>query len=121
MVIKNPRRSLPLRKKRLKIAPLSPIPPFRLKLTFSLLCLALLALMGRVAQLQLVQGLALEARARDYQTRKVEPLGRRRSIVDRRGRLIALDEKRFRLYAHPSKFKFVGDLQGVFRLSLIHI
>ena len=115
MIIKNSRRSSPLKKKRLKVAPLSPIPPFRLKLTFSLLCLALLALMGRVAQLQLVQGFALEARARDYQTRKVEPLGRRRSIVDRRGRLIALDEKRYRLYAHPSKFKFVGDLQGVFR------
>ncbi len=101
MVIKNSITSQPYRKKRLKVAPLSPIPHFRLKLTFSLLCVALFGLMGRVAHLQLVQGIALEKRARDYQTKKVEPLGRRRSIVDRRGRLIAIDEKRFRLYAHP--------------------
>ncbi len=115
MGINKSHHSSPLRRKRLKVSPLPPIPPFRLKLTFSLLCLALLALMGRVAHLQLVQGLALEARARDYQTRKIKPLGRRRSIVDRRGRLIALDEKRFRLYAHPSNFKFAGDVQGVSR------
>ena len=99
----------------MRIPPLSPIPVYRLKLTFSILCFALLGLMGRVAQLQLVQGFELESRARDYQTKKVEPLGKRRTIVDRRGRLIALDEKRYRLYVHPSKFQFAGDVRSVLR------
>ncbi|AAP99563.1 MULTISPECIES: peptidoglycan D,D-transpeptidase FtsI family protein [Prochlorococcus] len=111
---RNQRSKIPI-KKRQRVASLSPIPPYRLKLTFSILCLTLIGLMGRFAHLQLVQGLALEARARGYQTKKVEPIGKRRSIVDRRGRLLALDEKRFRIYAHPSKFKFSGDPKSVFR------
>ncbi len=101
--------------KRIRIAPLSPIPPFRLKLTFSILCITLLGLIGRVAYLQLIQGVALETRARDNQTKKVEPIGKRRSIVDRRGRLLAFDEKRFILYVDPGRFRFPGDTKGVVR------
>ncbi len=115
MTIRNKSLSRDKSRKRLNVAPLSPLPPYRLRLSFSILCLGLIALMGRVAHLQLVQGLDLEARARNYQTRKVKPIGKRRSIVDRRGRLLALDEKRFRLYAHPQLFQFPGDLQGVIR------
>ncbi|WP_036918139.1 penicillin-binding transpeptidase domain-containing protein [Prochlorococcus sp. MIT 0602] len=102
-------------RKRLTVRPLSPIPPFRLKLTFAILCFSLLGLLGRVGHLQLIQGIALESRARNYQTKKIEPLGKRRSIVDRKGRLIALDEKRYRLYAHPARFKFQGDTQKTIR------
>ncbi len=101
--------------KKIHVAPLSPIPTYRLKITFSALCLILFALMGRVAYLQLIQGFVLETRARDNQTKKVEPIGKRRSIVDRRGRLLAFDEKRYRLYVDPGRFKFPGDKKGLFR------
>ncbi len=112
---RNKPRQTYTKKKRLKVAPLPPVPPSRLKLAFSLLCLSLLGLLGRVAYIQLIQGFALEARARDYQTKQIKPMGTRRSIVDRRGRLLAVDEKRYRLYAHPEKFQFQGDLKGVVR------
>ncbi|MEB3158816.1 MAG: penicillin-binding protein 2, partial [Synechococcus sp.] len=52
---------------------------------------------------------ALEARARSVQTQRTDPLGTRRPIVDRAGRLVALDEERFRLWAHPNNFRFPGD------------
>ncbi len=68
-----------------------------------------------MAWLQLFEGSYLETRARNFQTKRIEPLGARRSIVDRKGRLVALDEKRFRLYAHPKQFKFSGDSSGVIR------
>jgi cell division protein FtsI (penicillin-binding protein 3) len=76
---------------------------------FSLLCLALGGLAGRLAWLQLVQGDELQARARSFQTHAVTPLGKRRTIVDRQGTLVALDEERFTLWAHPRFFNFPGD------------
>ena len=103
------------RPKRLSAPSLRPLPPYRLKLTFTILCLGLLGLIGRMGWLQLFEGPYLESRARNFQTKKIEPLGGRRSIVDRMGRLVALDEKRFRLYAHPRQFKFSGDAIGVVR------
>ena len=76
---------------------------------FSLLCLALGGLAGRLAWLQLVQGDELQARARSFQTHAVTPLGKRRTIVDRQGTLVALDEERFTVWAHPRYFNFPGD------------
>ncbi len=107
-----------LKGKKTRVRPLSPIPSYRLKLTFSIIFLALLGLVGRLAWLQLLEGPYLEARARTFQTRKIEPLGKRRSIIDRNGRLVALDEKRYRLYVHPRQFKFSGDSIGVVRTPL---
>ncbi len=107
-----------LKRKKTPVRPLSPIPSYRLKLTFSILFCALFGLMGRLAWLQLFEGPYLEARARTFQTRKIKPLGKRRSIIDRQGRLVALDEKRFRLYVHPRQFKFDGDSLGVIRTPL---
>ncbi len=115
MSVKRKHRSQVNSKKRFSVAPLSPIPPYRLKLAFSILSLALIGLMTRVAYLQLIQGYALESEARDNQTKKIEPLGKRRSIVDRRGRLLAFDEKRFTLYADPGRFRFPGDIKGIIR------
>ena len=43
------------------------------------------------------------------QTQRTQPLGQRRPIVDRTGRLVAMDEKRFRLWAHPRYFNMPGD------------
>jgi cell division protein FtsI (penicillin-binding protein 3) len=76
---------------------------------FTLLCLALGGLATRLAWLQLVQGEALQARARSFQTHAIKPLGTRRTIVDRQGTLVALDEERFTLWAHPRYFNFPGD------------
>ena len=102
-------------RKQSKRSRLKRIPSYRLKLTFFILCLGLSGLLGRLAWLQTFQSPVLQSRARSFQTEKNFPLGIRRSIVDRRGKLVALDEKRFRLWAHPKYFMFPGDLKGVKR------
>ena len=91
------------------------IPIQRLKIVFALLSLGIFLLMGRMAWLQVFQTSKLEARARSLQTKKTKPLGTRRSIVDRRGRLVAIDEERFRLWAHPKYFNFPGDNPSLLR------
>jgi cell division protein FtsI (penicillin-binding protein 3) len=45
------------------------------------------------------------------------PIGKRRAIVDRNGQLVALDEERFRLWAHPRLFNFPGDDPQALRTS----
>tara|TARA_Y100001968_G_scaffold89236_1_gene80310 strand:- start:24935 stop:26737 length:1803 start_codon:yes stop_codon:yes gene_type:complete len=102
-------------RKRLVVKRVKKIPPYRLKLVFSILCLGLFSLMGRVAWLQIFEAPLLEARARSFQTERNLPLGFRRSVVDRNGRLVALDEKKYRLWAHPRYFNFPGDLPGKVR------
>ena len=57
----------------------------------------------------------LEQRARQLQTQRTQPLGQRRPIVDRTGRLVAMDEKRFRLWAHPRYFNMPGDAPNLVR------
>jgi cell division protein FtsI (penicillin-binding protein 3) len=65
-----------------------------------------------------VQGPELLDRARAVQTQTITPLGRRRTIVDRQGSLVALDEERFTLWAHPRYFAFPGDDIGKLRSPL---
>ncbi len=106
------RRSYPSRKyrsKRLTVIPLDPISHKRLRLVFAILLLGLCGLISRMAWLQVLQSSDLYARARALQIHRVQPLGARRTIVDRIGRLVALDEQRFRLWAHPNNFRFPGD------------
>ena len=98
-----------LRRTRSRVIPLEKVPSRRLWWVFFILCTGLVGLIGRMAWLQLVQTADLEARARRLQTQKSQPLGQRRPIVDRNGRLVAMDEKRFRLWAHPRYFNFPGD------------
>ena len=125
----------PARRSRPRVVPLEKVPAQRLWWIFLILCTGLVGLIGRMAWLQLVQTSELEARARQFQTQRSQPLGQRRPIVDRNGRLVAMDEKRFRLWAHPRYFNFPGDdpnhvrpsgdvaerLSPVLGLSLIHI
>ena len=94
---------------RSRVIALEKVPARRLWCVFLILCTGLVGLVGRMAWLQLVQTGELEARARKLQTQQSQPLGQRRSIVDRNGRLVAMDEKRFRLWAHPRYFNFPGD------------
>jgi cell division protein FtsI (penicillin-binding protein 3) len=72
----------------------------------------------RLAWVQVVQGPELLDRARAVQTQTITPLGRRRTIVDRQGSLVALDEERFTLWAHPRYFAFPGDDIGKLRSPL---
>ncbi len=94
---------------RQRVIHLEPVPAGRMRIVYALLCLGLIGLAGRMAWLQVVQSRDLEARARSLQTQRTDPLGTRRPIVDRSGRLVALDEERFRLWAHPRYFNFPGD------------
>jgi cell division protein FtsI (penicillin-binding protein 3) len=86
-----------------------------MRAVFALLCLGLVGLMGRMAWLQVFQATELEARARSVQTQRTKPLGTRRPIVDRTGRLVALDEERYRLWLHPRYFNLPGDAPTLIR------
>ena len=97
------------RRERRRVIRLEPVPAGRMKVVFVLLCAGLFGLVGRMAWLQIVQASELEERARLVQTQRTKPLGSRRPIVDRNGRLVALDEERYRLWAHPRYFNFPGD------------
>ncbi len=76
---------------------------------YLVLASALGGLAVRLAWLQVVDGQRLQARARAIQTHSVTPMGLRRTIVDRMGQLVALDEERFTLWAHPRYFNLPGD------------
>ncbi len=109
------RRPIRSRRSRARVVPLTQVPPKRLWIIFWILAAGLLGLVGRMAWLQLVQAPDLEQRARQLQTQRTQPLGQRRPIVDRTGRLVAMDEKRFRLWAHPRYFNMPGDAPNLVR------
>ncbi|MEA5410993.1 penicillin-binding protein 2 [Synechococcus sp. BA-120 BA3] len=88
---------------------IQPIPTGRMLTVYLLLCAALVGLAGRLAWLQVVQAPVLQARAKAIQTHAITPIGKRRTIVDRMGRLVALDEERYTLWAHPRYFNLPGD------------
>jgi cell division protein FtsI (penicillin-binding protein 3) len=92
-----------------RVVEIQPIPTGRMLTVYLLLCAALVGLAGRLAWLQVVQAPELQARARAIQTHAVTPIGKRRTIVDRMGRLVALDEERYTLWAHPRYFNLPGD------------
>lgn len=91
------------------VVPLQPSPSRRLLWVYGLLCLALSGLGMRLVWLQIIQADALQSKARQIQTQAIKPLGTRRTIVDRAGRMVAIDEERFTLWAHPRYFSFFGD------------
>ncbi|MEA5392036.1 penicillin-binding protein 2 [Cyanobium gracile UHCC 0139] len=92
-----------------RVVEIQPIPTGRMLTVYLLLCAALVGLAGRLAWLQVVQAPQLQARARAIQTHAITPIGKRRTIVDRMGRLVALDEERYTLWAHPRYFNLPGD------------
>ena len=98
-----------------KLKTLSPLSEDRFEIVFLLLCLGLGGLFFRVGWLQVFQSDQLTNKAREVQTEKKKPLGTRRSILDRNGKLVAIDEKRFKLWAHPRYFNFPGDSFGTVR------
>ncbi|MEN9388175.1 MAG: hypothetical protein RLZZ255_1151 [Cyanobacteriota bacterium] len=101
-----------------RVLTLSPVPAGRLWAVYLLMAAGLGGLAVRLAWVQVVQGPELLDRARAVQTQTITPLGRRRTIVDRQGSLVALDEERFTLWAHPRYFAFPGDDIGKLRSPL---
>ena len=101
-----------------RVLTLSPVPAGRLWAVYLLMAAGLGGLAIRLAWVQVVQGPELLDRARAVQTQTITPLGRRRTIVDRQGSLVALDEERFTLWAHPRYFAFPGDDIGKLRSPL---
>ena len=101
-----------------RVLTLSPVPTARLWAVYLLMAAGLGGLALRLAWVQVVQGPELLDRARAVQTQTITPLGRRRTIVDRQGSLVALDEERFTLWAHPRYFAFPGDDIGKLRSPL---
>ncbi|MEB3235146.1 MAG: penicillin-binding protein 2 [Cyanobacteriota bacterium] len=95
--------------RRRRVVRLHTVPTGRLLAVYLLLAAGLGGLALRLAWVQLADGRNLLARARAIQTQSVAPIGKRRTIVDRTGRLVALDEQRFTLWAHPRYFNFPGD------------
>jgi cell division protein FtsI (penicillin-binding protein 3) len=99
------------------VVAIQPLPTGRLLAVYLLLSAGLLGLAGRLAWLQVVDSDNLLRQARANQTHSEVPIGKRRPIVDRNGQLVALDEERFRLYAHPHNFHFPGDDPQALRTS----
>ena len=86
-----------------------PVPSARLLVVYLILATGLVGLAARLAWVQVVQGPQLLNRARAVQTQTIAPIGKRRTIVDRNGRMVALDEERFTVWAHPRFFNLPGD------------
>lgn len=80
-------------------------PRLRILVVWSLLFLAVIGLLGRLAQLQLYRGDALAAIAQQQQARQSSPNRARNPIVDRQGTPLAVDRVVYTLYAHPVLFR----------------
>ncbi len=92
-----------------RIINLKPLDPKRLKSIYFLSLLVILALFGRVINLQVFSSAWLKSKARDIHLSKINSIKIRRSIVDRNNRLIAYDKPLYKLWAHPKYFNFLGD------------
>ena len=92
-----------------RVVAIQPVPTRRLLAVYLIMAAGLAGLAARLAWVQVVDGSRLQSKARAVQTHAITPIGKRRTIVDRNGRLVALDEERFTLWAHPRYFNFPGD------------
>ena len=77
----------------------------RIILVWLLLFMGSVALGARVYHLQIVEGETLRIKAISQQESELETYAPRRSIIDRRGNLLATDRLVYELYVHPILFK----------------
>jgi len=96
-------------KKYKKIVRLRPLDQRRFKFLYIFSLLLIFCLFGRLVKLQVFNASDLQRKARLIQSSKINPLKKRRSIVDRNNRLIAYDKPLYKLWAHPQYFNFPGD------------
>ena len=80
-------------------------PRLRILIVWSILFIAVVGLLGRLAQLQLHRGDALTAIAQQQQARKTSPSLARIPIIDSQGTPLAVDRLVYTLYAHPVLFR----------------
>lgn len=78
--------------------------PSRLIITWLTLVFALGGMTYRLYVLQVKEAAMLLERAENQQYAQVKPVLPRRTILDREGRVIALDQVRYTLYVHPVLF-----------------
>ncbi|WP_373480568.1 peptidoglycan D,D-transpeptidase FtsI family protein [Geminocystis sp.] len=76
----------------------------RLIIIWLVLMLGATGLLWRLYQLQIKQGDELTKKAKQQQTYNFRPYIPRRSIVDSRGNVIALDKVVYEIYIHPNQF-----------------
>jgi len=96
-------------KKYKKIVHIVPLDQRRFKVLYIFSLLIILSLFGRLVKLQVFNASDLQREARLIQSSKTTSLKKRRSIVDRKNRLIAYDKPLYKLWAHPKYFNFPGD------------
>ncbi len=86
----------------------------RLGIVWVIIILALLGLGLRLYHLQILDGQSLAAKAKKQQEVELRLFVPRRSIVDERGNVLAIDRPAYTLFAHPKLFnqdpKIVADL-----------
>lgn len=69
------------------------------------ICVCALGLIARLVFLQLIQGDELTMRARQQQVRVIQTFRPRRTITDRHGMALAVDQAVYTVYAHPHLLK----------------
>ena len=98
-----------MKKRYKKIVKLRPLNSQKIKSIYFFSLLIMVALLGRIINLQVFSSLSLKSKARNIQLSKISAIRSRRSIVDRNNRLIAYDKTLYKLWAHPKYFNFPGD------------
>ncbi|BAZ04353.1 peptidoglycan D,D-transpeptidase FtsI family protein [Calothrix sp. NIES-3974] len=83
----------------------NPVIKSRLFMAWGVLIVSGLGLILNLYRLQIVDGATLAQRARNQQMLTLRPYMPRRSIIDRNGNFLAIDQPVYTLYAHPNLFK----------------
>ena len=104
-----------MKKRYKKIVKLRPLNSQKIKSIYFFSLLIMVALLGRIINLQVFSSLSLKSKARNIQLSKISAIRSRRSIVDRNNRLIAYDKTLYKLWAHPKYFNFPGDQSNKIR------
>ncbi|MFN3927615.1 MAG: peptidoglycan D,D-transpeptidase FtsI family protein [Pseudanabaenaceae cyanobacterium] len=78
---------------------------WRLLAVWVFMCLCALGLIARFVFLQIYQAEDLISRARQQQVKRIHTFAPRRSITDRHGMVLAVDQAVYTVYAHPHLFK----------------
>ncbi|MDJ1178510.1 penicillin-binding protein 2 [Roseofilum sp. BLCC_M91] len=81
------------------------VPQMRSVIVWGVLIASLLGLSLKLLTLQVIESSQLRQKAQEQQRSKEYQITPRRSIVDRQGHFLAVDQPRFTLYAHPIMFK----------------
>ena len=98
-----------MKKRFKKVVSLKPLNPRKIKSIYLFSLFIIIALLGRIINLQVFSSVSLKSKARNIQLSKVSAQIKRRPIVDRNNRLIAYDKTLYKLWAHPKYFNFPGD------------